>query len=196
MKILTLGTKNRDKVGEIESILLKVPVRLTPLPGEVRESPEDSDTLEGNAAQKASFYSNQTGTYCLSDDTGLEVDALGGAPGVNSARYAGPDATYADNRAKLLGALKGTPASRRTARFRCVVALANPAGEVVASADGILEGVILEDERGDAGFGYDSLFKPVEASATLAEMSAEEKNRLSHRARALLALRPRILELL
>lgn len=196
MKILTLGTKNRDKVGEIESILLKVPARLAPLPAEVPESPEDSDTLEGNAAQKATFYAERTGTYCLADDTGLEVDALGGAPGVHSARYAGPDATYADNRAKMLEALQGTPAARRTARFRCVVALADPAGEVIASADGVLEGVILEDERGEGGFGYDSIFKPIEASGTLAEMSAEEKNRLSHRARALLALRPRILEIL
>lgn len=196
MKTLTLGTKNHDKVGEIESILLKVPVRLAPLPAEVPESPEDRDTLEGNAAQKASFYARQTGTYCLADDTGLEVDALNGAPGVNSARYAGPDATYKDNRDKLLAALAGTPASRRTARFRCVVALADPSGEIVASADGVLEGVILEEERGDGGFGYDPVFKPVEASASLAEMPIEEKNRLSHRARALLALRPQILRLL
>jgi XTP/dITP diphosphohydrolase len=189
-----LGTKNADKFREIEAILLKVPFKLQPLPGDTVEVVEDGETLEANAQLKARGYAKVTGHLCLADDTGLEVDALQGAPGVYSARYAGPEATYADNRRHLLEQLKGVPADKRTARFRCVVALASPAGEVVATAEGALEGVILEKERGEGGFGYDPIFAV--GQRTLAEISAEEKNALSHRGRALENLRPQLLELL
>ena len=194
MKSLTVGTKNQDKFREIEAILAAVPVRLRPLPAEASEVDESGQTLEANAELKAHGYALQTGTFCLADDTGLEVDALGGAPGVYSARYAGPDATYADNRAHLLEALRAVPPGRRQARFRCVVALANPAGEVLARAEGVLEGVILEKARGQGGFGYDPIFAV--NGKTLAEISEAEKNALSHRAAALVELRHRILELL
>ena len=194
VRTITLGTKNADKVREIEAILLKVPVRVAGLPAEVEEVEETGETLEANAALKAQGYAQAVGQLCLADDTGLEVDALQGAPGVYSARYAGPDATYADNRRHLLEQLKGVPADKRTARFRCVVTLASPAGDVVASAEGTLEGVILEKERGEGGFGYDPIFAV--GQRTLAELSTDEKNALSHRGRALENLRPKLLELL
>lgn len=196
MKIVTLGTRNRDKVREIGEILLGVPVELRGLPDDATEVVEDAPTLAGNARKKALGYAAQVGTWCVADDTGLEVDALGGEPGVFSARYAGEDATYADNRRKLLEALADHPQERRTARFRCVITLASSAGEVLAEAEGCLEGVISADERGEGGFGYDPIFLPIDGTRTLAEMSADEKNRLSHRARALEALKPRLLELL
>ncbi len=204
MKIITVGTRNRDKLREIQDLLVDVPVSLQTVPADVPEAVEDAPTLEGNAAKKAREYAAAVGTWCLADDTGLEVDALGGAPGVLSARYAGEDATYADNRRKLLDALADVPEPRRTARFRCVVVLANPAGEVLAQAEGVLEGTITREERGAGGFGYDAIFLPHppaggpadSGARTLGELSAEEKNRLSHRGLALRALRPHLLELL
>jgi XTP/dITP diphosphohydrolase len=194
VKIITLGTKNPDKLREIQQILVRVPVRLVALPADAPDVDETGDTLEQNADLKAIAYARLTGSFALADDTGLEVDALDGAPGVRAARYAGPDATYADNREKLLEALRGLPTARRTARFRAVMSLSNPAGEVVTRAEGVLEGVILEKARGEGGFGYDPIFAVGERS--LAELGADEKNSLSHRARALEALRPRLLELL
>lgn len=196
MKTLSLGTKNPDKAREIQDILLPIPLDLRPLPGEIAPAPEDHETLEQNAAQKATAYARATNSFCLADDTGLEVDAIDGQPGAHAARYAGPDATYADNRQKLLDALSDVPAQRRTARFRTVVCLANPAGEILATAEGALEGVILEEELGSGGFGYDAIFRPEGEQRTLAELSDEEKNDLSHRARALRAIKPRLLELL
>src|SRR5262249_22051489 len=124
------------------------------------------------------------GGLVLADDTGLEVDALGGAPGVRSARFAGPGASYAQNRAKLLEDLRSVPEAKRTARFRCVIAIARP-GEVVAKFDGTVEGRILDAPRGESGFGYDPLFLVPELGRTLAELDADEKNHVSHRARAL-----------
>lgn len=194
MKTLTVGTKNQDKFREIEAILAGVPVLLQALPTEAQEVDETGETLEANAELKARGYAQQTGCFCIADDTGLEVDALSGAPGVYSARYAGPEATYADNRVKMLEELRGVPPGRRQARFRCVVALANPAGEILARVEGALEGVILEKARGDGGFGYDPIFAV--NGKTLAEISEAEKNALSHRAAALQALRPQLLDLL
>ncbi|MGE0710689.1 MAG: RdgB/HAM1 family non-canonical purine NTP pyrophosphatase [Planctomycetota bacterium] len=196
MKTLVLGTQNEHKLREIQELLLDVPLRLQTLPAGTPEAPEDEETIEGNAVSKAVTYAEAVRTWCLADDTGLEVEALDGAPGVHAARYAGPAATYADNRAKLLAALDGLPPARRRARFRCVIALANPAGEVLATAEGVLEGTILAEERGAGGFGYDPIFLPHGLERTLAELSAEEKNRLSHRGAALRALRTRLLELL
>ena len=196
MKIVTLGTRNRDKLREIGEILLGVPVQLRPLPADAVEVDEDAPTVAGNARKKATEYAAQVETWVVADDTGLEVDALGGAPGVRAARYAGPEATYADNRRKLLDALGDVPDERRAARFRCVLVLASPAGEVLAEAEGTLEGTITADERGEGGFGYDPIFLPAGEARTLAELSASEKNRLSHRASALKALVPHLLELL
>lgn len=194
LKSLVVGTKNRDKFAEIEAILLGLPVRVLPLPPEIAEVVEDEPTLEGNADLKARAYARATGMAVLADDTGLHVDALGGNPGVRTARYAGPDATYAQNRRRLLDELRGVPPELRTARFRCVISLARPSGDVVARAEGLLEGVILEKEHGEAGFGYDPVFAV--GGRTLADMPAAEKNAISHRARALVAIRPKILELL
>lgn len=189
-----VGTKNRDKFAEIEAILLGLPVRVLSLPDDVPEAVEDKETLEENADVKAQAYARATGQLVLADDTGLYVDALGGRPGVRTARYAGPNATYADNRKKMLEELRGVPAPLRTARFRCVISLARPSGEVVTRAEGALEGVILEKEHGQGGFGYDPVFAV--NGRTLAEIPTAEKNSISHRARALVAIRPRILELL
>lgn len=194
MKTLVVGTKNPDKFAEIEAILLGVPVRVVPLPAAVPEAVEDRDTLEENADLKARAYALATGHAVLADDTGLFVDALAGRPGVHTARYAGPQATYAQNRRKLLDELRGVPAELRSARFRCVISLSRPSGEVVTRAEGALEGSILEKERGEGGFGYDPVFAV--AGRTLAELPTPEKNSISHRARALVAIRPRILELL
>lgn len=198
MKALVIGTQNAHKLREIRDILLRVPLLLRPLPGGTPAVSEDADTLAANAVQKACDYARATGEACLAEDTGLEVDALGGAPGVHTARYAGPSADAAQNRAKLLEALAGVPAHRRTARFRCVAALARASGELIATAEGVLEGRITDAERGEAGFGYDPIFAPAGPydDRTLAELTDDEKNTISHRARALADLRPRLLELL
>lgn len=152
---------------------------------------ETGDTLEANAILKARSAASFTGLWAIADDTGLEVDALDGAPGVYSARYAGPKATYADNCARLLDALDDSPPAQRTARFRTVVALARPDGSA-ETVEGVVEGRILEHERGQNGFGYDPVFFYPPAGKTFAEMTADEKNVVSHRARALHALRDRL----
>ena len=194
MKVLTLGTQNPDKLREIQRILLGIPLEVRPLADGAPEVDETEDTLEGNAALKAVAYAKWAGTWCLADDTGLEVAALGGAPGVRAARYAGDDASYADNRAKLLRELDGVAPADRGAVFACVMCLAAPSGDVRISVRGELPGVILEAERGSSGFGYDSLFAV--DGVTMAEMDAEAKNSISHRGRALEAMRPHLLELL
>lgn len=199
MKTLVVGTHNEHKLREIRDILLRLPVLLRPLPGTIPAVVEDAPTLTENAILKACGYARATGELCLAEDTGLEVDALGGEPGVFTARYAGPDADSAQNRRKLLAALAGAPPSRRTARFRCVAALARPSGELIATAEGVLEGRITDAERGQGGFGYDPIFSVVDGSnreRTLAELRDDEKHAISHRARALAAIRPKILELL
>lgn len=199
MKALVVGTHNEHKLREIRDILLRLPVLLRPLPGTIPAVVEDAPTLTENAILKAVEYARATGEFCLAEDTGLEVDALGGAPGVFTARYAGPEADAAQNRRKLLAALAGTPAARRTARFRCVAALARPSGDLIATAEGVLEGRITDAERGEGGFGYDPIFSVIDGALgerTLAELRDDEKHALSHRARALAAIRPKILELL
>jgi XTP/dITP diphosphohydrolase len=187
---LVLGTHNRDKVREMAHALLGLPLRLISV-GELGDWPEveeTGDTLEANALLKVRDALGHTGRLSLADDTGLEVDALGGAPGVRSSRYAGEDVTYADNVAKLLRDLEGVPAERRTARFRCVVALAEPGGRE-ACVEGVVEGRILDAPRGTGGFGYDPVFQAEETGLTFAEMDLDGKAAISHRGRALRAVR-------
>ena len=145
---------------------------------------EDGETYAENAGRKARSYSNACGLPALADDSGLEVDALDGAPGLYSARYAGEAADDAANRAKLLEALANIPTERRAARFRCVIALAFPYTTNVRLGEGVVEGSIAMDERGDLGFGYDPVFFLADGRR-MAELDVSEKNRISHRARAL-----------
>jgi len=184
---LVCASANPDKVAEIQDLLRGV-AELLPRPDSVGEIVEDSDTLLGNARLKARAICDATGMPAVADDTGLEVDALDGAPGVHTARYAGENATYADNRAKMLEALRGVDALRRTARFRTVALVAYPDG-TERWAEGVCEGVIAEHERGARGFGYDAVFAPRDGKGrTFAEMSIEEKHALGHRGRAFRAL--------
>lgn len=183
-----LATFNRDKARELEALLADAGVELAPLadwPGAT--APEETGTtLLENARIKAHAARALTGLPAIADDTGLEVDALAGAPGVHAARYAGPAATYADNVAKLLAALTGVPGAARTARFRTVCVAAFPDGRE-RMAEGTLEGVILAAPRGERGFGYDPIFGMPDGRS-LAEFSDAEKNSRSHRFRAVRAL--------
>jgi len=181
-----LATANPDKAAEILQILRDAgaPVDLEPRPADVPEVAETGATLEANARLKAVGLAAATGLPAIADDTGLEVDALGGAPGVYSARFAGPGATYADNCNHLLGRLDGVPPARRTARF-ATVALAHWPDGREAAALGTVEGTIAEAARGEGGFGYDPVFVPDEGDGrTFAEMTAAEKHAISHRGRA------------
>ena len=180
---LVLATANPDKAREIVEILGPA-ARLLDRPVGVGEVDETGETLEDNARLKAAAVVAFAGVGAVADDTGLEVDALGGAPGVLSARYAGPGATYADNVAKLLRALDGVPPAARTARFRTVALARWPDGRELVGV-GVVEGSITTEARGDQGFGYDPVFAPIEGSGrTFAEMSSPDKHRLSHRGRA------------
>jgi XTP/dITP diphosphohydrolase len=191
---LVCATANPHKVDEIRAIL-GTAVDLIPRPADVPDVVEDADTLEGNARLKAAAIAVATGLPAVADDTGLEVDALAGAPGVYSARYAGDGCTDADNRAKLLAELGSAGAAedeRRTAHFRTVALVAWPdGGEVVAH--GVCDGRIADHERGARGFGYDPLFVPSDGDGrTFAEMTEDEKHALSHRGRAFRTLLERL----
>jgi len=181
-----LATANPDKAAEILQILRDAgaPVDLEPRPADVPEVEETGATLEANARLKAVGLAAATGLPAIADDTGLEVDALGGAPGVRSARFAGEDATDARNVAKLLELLRDVDAGHRTARFATVALARFPDGREVA-AFGDVEGTITREPRGESGFGYDPVFVPDEGDGrTFAELSTEHKNSLSHRGRA------------
>jgi XTP/dITP diphosphohydrolase len=178
---LVCASANPDKVAEIAAILDGV-VELLPRPDHVGDVVEDADTLEGNARLKAVAICDATGLPAVADDTGLEVSALGGAPGVHAARYAGADCSYADNRAKLLRELAG--ADDRSARFRTCVLVRWPDGRELV-VDGVCDGSISEVERGTRGFGYDALFVPDDGDGrTFAEMTEDAKHAISHRGRA------------
>ena len=188
---LLLGTRNPGKVREIESILGDVPWRTRSLQefADIDVPAETGETYAANAIIKAQFYARATGICALADDSGLEVEALGGAPGVYSARYAGAGACDADRRTLLLSELAQVPAEQRRARFVCVVAIALPDGDVLNTSEGTCNGAIIFEPRGSGGFGYDPLFVPDGFDQTFAELSETAKNRLSHRARALLKTR-------
>ncbi|MGH7936153.1 MAG: RdgB/HAM1 family non-canonical purine NTP pyrophosphatase [Chthoniobacterales bacterium] len=187
---LRLATRNAHKAREFRE-LLGPEFALEDLVAhpEIGEVIENGATFEANARIKAVAISRQLPGLVLADDSGLEVDSLGGAPGIFSARYAGQGASDAQHRRKLLDALTELPPdSPRTARFRCLLALAR-GGRVIATFTGTVEGKIARAERGSGGFGYDSLFLPNESATTFAELSAAEKNVLSHRAAAVVQLR-------
>ena len=191
MRSLLLGTRNPGKIYEIKLILGNLPLEFSSLNDfpHVAVAIEDADTYAGNAIKKARFYAASTGRPALADDSGLEVEALGGAPGVISARYAGEHANDADRRKLLLSELAKTGSNNRRARFVCAIAIATVAGEVLNLSEGICEGTITFEPRGNSGFGYDPLFIPDDYNETFAELSDDVKNQISHRARALMKLR-------
>ena len=183
---LVLASANPDKVREIQAILGRFGIDLLPRPHEVGDVEETGATLEDNARLKAEALAAWCRLPAVADDTGLEVDALGGEPGVSTARYAGEGATYADNVAKLLSALDGV--DERRARFRTVAMVRWPDGREV-SAEGVVRGAIAAEARGTGGFGYDPVFVPDEGGgATFAEMPPAQKHAISHRGRAFRAL--------
>jgi XTP/dITP diphosphohydrolase len=188
---LVLATANPDKAREIADALAGF--ELVPRPPDVPDVDETSDTLEGNARLKASALCEATGEAAVADDTGLEVKALGGRPGVYSSRFAGPDASYADNVAKLLADLDC--AADRRARFRTVALVCFPDGTELV-AEGAVDGHIATETRGAEGFGYDPVFVPDEGDGrTFAEMTLAEKQSVSHRGRAFRALAERLTNL-
>jgi XTP/dITP diphosphohydrolase len=182
---LVLATRNRHKREELAALLRDMGTTIRTL-DEFPDAPdvvEDGETCEANAVKKARVIAEFTGLPAVADDTGLEVDALGGRPGVYAARYAGEDATYEDNCRKLLRELMGVPRERRTARFLTVAAIAFPSDGIRVTR-GMLDGVIAEEAIGTLGFGYDPVFLIPELGKTLAQMSADQKNSISHRAKA------------
>jgi XTP/dITP diphosphohydrolase len=193
---VVVATRNRGKVVELLRLWPDVPrLELCTLAevAAVPEVVEDGATFEANAIKKARQTAAVLGLPVLADDSGLEVDALDGAPGVWSARFAREGATDRENNDELLRRLAGTPDDRRGARYRCVLAFADPEGALgaeVATAEGSCEGRIIRVPRGEGGFGYDPLFVPVGEQRTMAELSADEKDAISHRARAARALSP------
>ncbi len=183
---LIVATRNRGKLAEIRSILADLPYSILEM-GEVEfynEVEETGDTFLENSLIKAKTIARLTGYFTIADDSGLEVAFLGGKPGVHSARYAGPQSTDEENYEKLLRELTGVPREKRRAAFRCVMVLAAPSGRWVASV-GSCHGEIASQPRGNYGFGYDPVFFVPDFNRTMAEIPPEEKNRISHRARAL-----------
>lgn len=193
---LAIASANRHKLREILEICGDWPVAWITVqthPGPWPEVDEPHEDYLANALEKGRAVAAALGLPALADDSGIEVDALGGAPGPRSARYAGPGASDAENRRRLLSALKGIPGSGRTARFRCVAAVVWPDGREL-HAEGVCEGVLLRAERGTGGFGYDPLFLPEGWDRTMAELAPAEKHRISHRGRALRSLRELLAE--
>ena len=195
MRQILLATTNPHKTGEVRAILapLGIEVRSLDSLGSVPEEPEENElTFLGNARLKARYYAEKTGVPCLAEDSGLEVDALSGAPGVHSARYAGASGTRAErdraNNEKLLRELACVPGAPRTARFVCAMCVAAPDGSIVAEATGTYDGEIADAPRGENGFGYDPLLWLPDARCTSAELSPAEKNARSHRGKAARAL--------
>jgi XTP/dITP diphosphohydrolase len=196
-RLLVLGSRNRKKVEELVPLLAPHGFELKSL-GDIPEAievEETGETFSANAALKATVQARHLGLWVLGEDSGLAVDALGGAPGVYSARFSGPGATDAANNACLLAKLAGVPLERRTAHYVCHAALSNPAGEVCAEAEDLCRGRILLAESGRGGFGYDPLFEIPEYHKTFGELGAAVKAVLSHRSRAIRAILPKILKL-
>ena len=197
MRIL-IATMNTGKLLEYERLLAEVPglelETMAALP-EAIDVVEDRDTFRGNALKKAMEIATVAGMPCLADDSGLEVDALGGGPGVYSARYAGEGSTDSENNAKLLDELSGIADDERTARFQCAIVIVDQSGRELAIAEGACDGRIGSEPRGSHGFGYDPLFVPEGYTQTMAELGPETKNEISHRAKAAAKLVPILREL-
>jgi XTP/dITP diphosphohydrolase len=189
MPTLLLGTRNLGKLREITSILEDSGWSFSSPPENIETPVEDGKTFTDNAIAKARFYATASGLWALADDSGLEVDALAGAPGVYSARYAGENASDADRRELLLSELAKVVDKDRRARFVSVVAIASADGKVLNVSEGICEGTLTFAPRGEGGFGYDPLFVPDGFSQTFAELPESVKNRISHRAQALIKTR-------
>ena len=194
--VLVVATRNEGKLRELRALLgpLADARGLDQFPG-VPVVVEDGETFEANAVKKAKTVALHTGHVAVADDSGLEVDALDGAPGVMSARFAGPDATDADRNRKLLRLLADATSDGRRARFRCAITVALPDG-VCRTVEAACEGVILEAPRGQNGFGFDPVFEVPDLGRSFAELSGEEKNRISHRGKALKLALPLIKTLL
>lgn len=192
---LVLATNNRDKIKEIKYLLEDLPVTILTADDflEFPNIEETGSTLEENALLKASGIARFCDLPALADDSGLEVDALEGAPGVYSSRYAGEDVTYEDNNRKLIAELKDVPHEKRTARFRCVIAIDWNDGTTDTVA-GAAEGIITEELSGDKGFGYDPVFYYPPQKKRFSEMTTAEKNQISHRGLALMEARTKIIE--
>ncbi|SER75482.1 XTP/dITP diphosphohydrolase [Gracilibacillus ureilyticus] len=187
MKEIIIATKNRGKMKDFEGLFATLNIKVTSLldlPEEIEDIEETGTTFEENAAIKAEAICEKFGIPVIADDSGLEVDALNGEPGVYSARYAGEQKDDQANLQKVLSRLEGVPDSKRTARFVCVLAVANP-GELTIFKRGECEGKIGHKPAGDNGFGYDPIFYPIESDRTMAEMAPAEKNKISHRRKAL-----------
>jgi XTP/dITP diphosphohydrolase len=197
MPRLVIGTGNRKKGLELAHLLAPLKLELLTLADFANplDVEENGDTFAANAALKAGQQAKHLDEWVLADDSGLAVDALDGAPGVYSARYAGPDATDEANNAKLLAALEGVPLERRTARFVCHICLADPTGVIRAESEACCRGRIIDTQRGPGGFGYDPLFMIAEYHRTFGEMSALVKSYLSHRSRAMALVAPNMYEL-
>jgi len=192
---LVIASRNAGKIREIRRICADWPVEwLTSQDLDWPDVEETEDTYLGNASLKARAVAEATGIAALADDSGIEVDALGGAPGPRSARYAGEGASDERNLAALLGALAGIPSGGRTARYRAVAAVAWPRRDDVVWAEAACEGTLLGKPRGEGGFGYDPAFLPEGWDRTMAELDPAEKDRISHRGRSLRALRERLSE--
>jgi XTP/dITP diphosphohydrolase len=189
---IALATHNRHKLRELARICVDWPVEWLSVessdPAAFPDVEETGDTYLENASLKARAVAAALGMPALADDSGIEVDGLGGAPGPRSARYAGEDATDEENLRALIQAIRGVPSSGRTARYRCVAALASPDGDL-EHTDGVCEGTLRTTRAGGGGFGYDPIFEPVGWDRTMAELTDEEKDRISHRGRAFRALR-------
>jgi len=193
LRVLVVATGNPGKLREFRSLLAGLPFELVSLADLRVASPrETGSTFMANALLKARHAAAASGAAAIADDSGLEVDALGGAPGIYSARYAGTDADDGANNAKLLAALEGRPPQGRGARYRCALAFFDAAADTLLTAEGVWEGTILDEPRGTGGFGYDPYFWLPELGRTAAELDPEEKNRRSHRGIALRALRDQI----
>jgi XTP/dITP diphosphohydrolase len=195
--VVVLATRNRGKVRELEAPLADLPVRLRALDDypQVPVLPETGGTFEANALGKATAVARLVGQIALADDSGLEIDFLGGAPGVDSATFLGPTATDEDRNTWVLGRLRGVAEGLRTARYRAVVAIAHPEG-AAQTFEGTCEGRIAETPRGYHGFGYDPIFLVPAYGRTMAELPPEVKNQISHRAKALAAAREYLASLL
>jgi XTP/dITP diphosphohydrolase len=193
-KRLVVATANPGKLREFRSLLAGLPYELISLAALGLESPpETGSSFLENAALKARHAATSSGFAAVADDSGIEVDALGGAPGIHSARYAGADASASANNAKLMSALEGVPLDARRARYRCALVLIEAADTAPMVAQAAWEGFILNVPRGCGGFGYDPYFWLPELDKTAAELAPEEKNRLSHRGKAMRALREALL---